>query len=120
MKLAADIHIYPFPPSANRLWRRAGRVIHKSEEYTDWLDDAGSYVKKQRQPGIIGKYKISITAARPDNRRRDLDNIIKPISDLVAQVGIVGNDCDCEMIVARWVTDGDGISVRVEPAGSEE
>lgn len=119
MKLSADLHI-PYPPSANRLWRRAGHVIHKSAEYTAWLSDAGLYVKSQRQPGIVGKYKLIVTAARPDRRRRDLDNLLKPLSDLLMHTGIVGDDCDCDMIVARWVTDGDGIAVRVEPVGSEE
>src|SRR5262245_45511353 len=28
------------PPSANRLWRRSGRRIHKSADYTAWLREA--------------------------------------------------------------------------------
>lgn len=116
--MVAELHL-PYPPSANRLWRRSGRRIHKGAEYANWLVDAGFTAIKQRQPGIVGKYKISINAVRPDKRRRDLDNIIKAISDLVKSVGIIDDDCDCEQISARWVTTGEGVYVRVEPAGVE-
>ncbi len=66
---------------------------------------------------IKGPYKISITAARPDNRKRDLDNILKPISDLLKTMGAIEDDHLCEMLTARWVTSGDGVTVRLEPAG---
>lgn len=118
MSLAAELHI-PYPPSANKLWRRAGTHIHKSGKYQAWLRSAGLYAKSQRPVGIVGKYKIGIQAVRPDKRRRDLDNIIKPISDLLVLVGVIEDDSDCEMITARWVTTGDGIVVRIEPAGIE-
>lgn len=110
---AVELHL-PFPPSANRLWRRSGATIHKSSKYSKWLRDAGLIAISQRPPGIVGSYKISIQATRPDKRRRDLDNILKPISDLLMSVGVIGDDSDCEMISARWVSQGEGVSVRVE------
>lgn len=109
----------PFPPSANRLWRRAGHTIHKSKTYTDWLRDAGWQVIAQKAGGIAGPYTLSIQAKRPDKRRRDIDNIIKPISDLLMSVGAVEDDSHCEMVSARWVTAGEGITVRIERAVTE-
>lgn len=109
----------PFPPSANRIWRKGGDHIHKSTEYKNWLMDAGLIAKSQRQPGIVGPYKLSIQASRPDRRRRDLDNLIKPISDLLTTIGIIDDDCHCELLTARWVTVGHGIAVRIEPATQE-
>lgn len=106
----------PFPPSANRLWRRAGHTIHKSKTYTDWLREAGWQVIAQKAGGIAGPYTLHIQAKRPDKRRRDIDNIIKPISDLLMSVGAVDDDSHCEMVSARWVTSGEGVSVRVERA----
>lgn len=114
--LAVEINV-PFPPSANRLWRRSGKTIHKATKYTKWLRDAGFIALSQKPGGIIGPYKISIQAARPDKRRRDLDNLLKPISDLLVSVGVVADDSHCEMLSARWVTEGEGVSVRVERAG---
>ena len=110
----------PYPPSANKLWRRSGKTIHKSDEYTDWLRKAGWHVMQQRQGGVSGPYKISVQAVRPDKRKRDLDNLIKPISDLLKSVGTVDDDSLCEMLSMRWVTAGEGVTVRVERAAIEE
>jgi len=107
----------PYPPSANRLWRRSGRVMHKSSAYTEWLRVAGHMAMAQRPGGLTGSYKLSIQALRPDRRRRDIDNLIKPVSDLLQSVGIVDDDSDCEMVTARWVTNGAPLTVRVEMAG---
>lgn len=109
----------PFPPSANRLWRAARGRVYRSRAYVDWLTEAGLLAKAQRAGSINGPYKISITAARPDKRRRDLDNILKSISDLLKSIGAIEDDHLCEMITARWVTQGDGVAVRIEPAGVE-
>ncbi len=109
----------PYPPSANRLWVRARKGMRKSDAYSDWLTEAGWEAKRQRPASILGPYKISVTASRPDKRRRDLDNILKPISDLLQSIGVIRDDADCELISARWVTAGEGVTVRVEPAGVE-
>lgn len=104
----------PYPPSTNRLWRRAGKRIHKDAKYTAWLEEAGWVAREQCSWGLSGKYQLTILAARPDRRKRDLDNLIKPVSDLLASVGIIGDDCDCEMVVARWIPEPEGVHVRIE------
>ncbi len=109
----------PYPPSANRLWTRTSKGMRKTDTYSAWLKVAGYMALAQKQPAVIGPYKMSIQAMRPDRRRRDIDNIIKSVSDLLQSVGVIEDDCDCEMVSARWVTSGDPLFVRVEPAGAE-
>jgi crossover junction endodeoxyribonuclease RusA len=109
----------PYPPSANHLWRSAKGRVFKSRAYVDWLLEAGLQAKSQRAGSIKGPYKLSVTAARPDKRKRDIDNLLKPISDLLKSIGAIEDDYLCEMISARWVTNGDGVAVRIEPAGLE-
>lgn len=116
--LAVELSL-PYPPSGNALWRSNRGRVHKSERYTRWLKDAGYIALEQRPGGIVGPYKISIQATRPDKRRRDLDNLLKPISDLLVSVGVIEDDSRCEMISARWVTIGEGVSVRIERVGLE-
>lgn len=115
---AVELHL-PYPPSANRLWRRAGARIHKSDEYKAWLEEAGWKAAEQKPKRIDGPYRLQIQAARPDKRRRDLDNLIKPISDLLKVVGIIRDDSDCDVLSARWVTVGEGVYVVVGPAAVE-
>ena len=113
-----ELHL-PMPPSANRLWRRSGTRMHKSSQYTDWLHVAGKMVMVQKPGGITGPYKLSIQLVRPDRRRRDLDNRIKAINDLLQSVGVIEDDSDCEFISARWVTYGEPCTVSVEKVGVE-
>ncbi len=109
----------PYPPSANRLWTRTRKGMRKTDTYCDWLKVAGYMVMAQRPIGLTGPYKLSIRAMRPDRRRRDIDNLIKPVSDLLQSVGVIEDDSDCEMVTARWVTTGDPLNVRIEKAGIE-
>lgn len=117
--MTIQLHI-PSPPSANALWVRARKGMRRSDRYMAWLTEAGWHVKAQKPKSIEGPYCIRLHAARPDKRRRDLDNILKPVSDLLQHVGVIKDDADCDMISARWVTFGEGVTVYIDRAGTEE
>ena len=93
--------------------------MRKSDAYVTWLMLAAIEARRQTFKRVSGPYKLILSASRPDRRRRDIDNLIKPVSDLLMLIGAVDDDSDCEMITARWVTIGEGVNVRVEPAGVE-
>lgn len=110
----------PFPPSQNHMWVRAKRGMRMSDRYRLWLAAAGWHIRAQTREKITGPYKLSVTAARPDKRKRDLDNFaFKAVSDALTSTGVIRDDSDCEMLSARWVTTGEGVTVRIEPAGVE-
>lgn len=71
----------PLPPSVNRFWRTyKGRML-VSREGRAWKALADVAVAAQcRQRVLGGDVQISIVAYLPD-KRRDLDNIIKPALD---------------------------------------
>lgn len=93
--------------------------MRKSERYVAWLMLAAIEARQQTFERISGPYKLSVSIVRPDRRRRDIDNTIKPISDLLMHIGAIEDDSNCEMVSARWVTTGKGVQVRIEPAGVE-
>ncbi len=109
----------PYPPSSNRLWTRTRRGMRKTDAYCDWLRVGGYMVNVQKPEKLLGPYKLFIQAMRPDRRKRDLDNILKPISDLLQATGVIEDDSYCEMLSARWVTAGAPLLVRLEKAGIE-
>lgn len=70
----------PLPPSANRMWRKAGRKIYRHPDYNQFCDDVGKLCMTQRVTPIAG----NVTATMRFYFSRvngDLDNRIKPLLD---------------------------------------
>lgn len=109
----------PYPVSSNAVWARTKTGMRKSSKYTAWLIEAGQIAKHYRAHAVVGKYNLYLAASRPDNRKRDIDNLIGSVSDLLVSCGLVRDDSDCELVSARWVTAGEGVNVRVERAVTE-
>jgi crossover junction endodeoxyribonuclease RusA len=94
----------PFPPSVNRLWRVGKGGMFKSKEYQTWLMQAGWVIAIQAKgQKISGKYNLTINAVRPDKRKRDLDNLIKAVSDALETNDIIDGDHLCEHLEMSWV-----------------
>ncbi len=115
MRTAIELHVPVLPPSANDMNNYGRGKVYRSKAYQRWLNDAGLIIKSQKPEGIVGAYRLTIQAVR-QNKRADIDNIIKPTSDLLQLVGVVANDCYCEFVSARWISQGEGMSIRVERA----
>ena len=105
------------PPSVNRLWRtNKGGVMYRSEEYVQWRKVAQWQAYAQAKGHKIeGLFKITLRVARPDKRRRDIDNLLKAVLDAVDHAGLVRDDADCDWIDARWTKDGPECLVILEP-----
>ena len=104
------------PPSVNACWANVegvGRV--RSTAYRRWSKLAVQELQAQRAGRIAGKFAIVITAKRT-KRKRDIDNIIKPLLDLLAGV-VTDDDSECERVSAGWTEEGDdGVTVSVRAA----
>lgn len=96
----------PYPPSANRIWRNVNGKTIKSEEYRKWLALAGALAMSQRPKAVRGVYRLTVIATRPDNRRRDLDNLLKPVSDLLKAIGVIEDDHLAHEIRIGWSDEG--------------
>jgi crossover junction endodeoxyribonuclease RusA len=106
----------PHPPSVNGIWRGGRGRFYKSKHYEAWIDEAGWSVKEQAKgKRIVGPFAIQIDLSRPDKRKRDLDNTIKVILDLLKNMHVTDDDCECQMIEAKWVAAGKGVRVAVRP-----
>jgi Holliday junction resolvase RusA-like endonuclease len=74
------------PPSLNNLFlnvNRKGRI--KTAIYKDWL------VRAQTGWHVPGKIRVRLTFNRADTRA-DLDNLQKPVLDLLVQAGRIADD----------------------------
>lgn len=95
----------PYPPTANNLYRNAGKKRVKSEGYTAWLTEAGWLVRSQRALLVPGRYRLSLIATAPDRRARDIDNLVKPVSDLLKKAGVIEEDSLAKSVFAEWSDD---------------
>ncbi|MDM9644488.1 RusA family crossover junction endodeoxyribonuclease [Rhizobium sp. S163] len=117
---SARILLAEMPPSANGLRKsfiKEGKVISvKSAGYADWRKAAVFEIKSQTVGKVEGPYRLSIVAQRHwrSKRARDIDNIIKPISDALVKAGVVHDDSLAECVTARWVDDLQGHAVVVD------
>ena len=95
----------PAPPSANLMWRHTARGTHKSKQYKDWLIDASWAMTEQIRWGSPSEQPITviITHYPADGRheRRDLDNNIKPLCDLLEHCQLIANDRQIVTILAN-------------------
>ena len=81
----------PVPPSANNLFKNVpGQGRKPTKAYTKWQSDCRYYVK-MREPDEKGMiYRVQIVANI--DRKRDIDNIIKPTLDLLKKLGHIYDD----------------------------
>lgn len=109
----------PYPPSANRLWRNLKGKTVKSAEYRQWLHDGTVMIIAQRPRKMLGAYHLKVVATRPDRRQRDIDNLLKPVGDLLALCGVISNDCMAQSVYAGWSDvgpiPGGAVVVTLEP-----
>ena len=59
-------------------------------------------VQMKGQSPIKGKFGIYAVFIRPDNRRRDLDNLFKGLLDILTQMKIIEDDSLMDNIAAEW------------------
>lgn len=112
--------LWPYPPSVNRLYRKnPNGGMFKAKEWTVWADEVERYMRDQDALKFTGPVKVEYIVARPDNRRRDITNLIKCLDDMLELLGIVDNDCqivDCHIYWDREDRVANGLLVTVEAA----
>lgn len=118
-RAAVRIELTDMPPSANSLRKsfvRDGKVVSaKTDAYSAWREAAVWEIAGQRAGRIDGPYSLSIAAQRNwrSKRARDIDNVIKPVSDALVKAGIVKDDSLAERVTAQWADDLGGPAVVV-------
>lgn len=87
----------PWPPSVNSYWRhctlkRATRVLISAEGREYRRNVAKLVGLEAGRSALAGRLEVSIVACPPDNRKRDLDNLLKSLLDALAHAGVYADD----------------------------
>ena len=105
----------PLPPSVNDMWVMRNGGLYKSARYKTWAEEAGWSVKRQ-MAGLsgFGKQQVEVEICVPLDRRRDVDNFIKPALDLLQKMKVYRNDNQVARIKAERA-DCTDILIKVRP-----
>lgn len=101
----------PCPVSANqRLIKSKTGILINSAKYRDWHYLALFQIRNQlpKIETLQGRIKLSVEVHFKDHRRRDLDNIVKGLQDVLTEAKIFIDDCQIdELFVKRAEIDKD-------------
>lgn len=93
----------PWPPSVNRYWRTfQGRMIISAEGRSYRKAVADQVLIQRGAKHYTQKLKVEIEAFRPDNRRRDLDNLLKAVLDGCTHAGVWEDDSNIVDLRIYW------------------
>lgn len=96
----------PFPPSVNALYD-GGHKSHqrfKSKKYKEWLKEAAQALLGQKYTSFAPDLPLEVLyrLSPPDNRRRDLANCEKALSDFLVSSKIISDDSMIHSLIMRW------------------
>jgi len=120
--MSITITLTDLPPSANGLRKsfiKDGRVMSaKTDAYSKWRAAAVWEIAAQRKGTLSGPYRLKVRAQRHwrSKRARDIDNLIKPLSDALVKAGTVSDDSLAESVYAEWADDVAGVHIELSAA----
>jgi len=93
----------PYPPSINHYWRRVGPRTLISREGRTFRRNVCALLRGGglRQPPFGGRVALVMDVFPPDHRRRDLDNLLKPVADALEHAGVYADDGQIDLLVTR-------------------
>ena len=110
----------PFPPSINHYWRKWHNRMVISREGREYRTMVCGLLAQTAGAGRIpprdGRLALCMDAFPPDHRRRDLDNLQKPLLDALEHARVYADDSQIDLLITRRrdVRPGGGVAVLIE------
>jgi len=112
----------PYPPSINRYYRHVGFRTLISREGRTFRSNVCALLGGggPRKPPAGGRIALCMDAFPPDRRRRDLDNIQKPLLDALQHASVYEDDSQIDLLVTRRreLAPGGRLLVRIDDCPS--
>lgn len=110
-----EYHMTIKPISLNMIYKNARRGRVKTDEYKGWVILASNELRKQKGfniDKITGPYSLYIRVGRKETKA-DIDNLIKPISDVLVAIGATPDDRNMVGVDIAYVQGMTGTQIRI-------
>lgn len=88
----------PWPPSVNHYYRHVGPRVLISKEGRLYRDAVATRIRSSGIKKFDGDVELSIQLYPPDNRRRDVDNVLKCVMDTLTIGGLYADDSQVKQL----------------------
>lgn len=109
--------ILPYPPTVNHYWKRnRNGTLRVGERGVAFRLEVALRCRQERVKRLTGRLCVEIDVFPPDNRRRDLDNVLKATLDALQHAGAYEDDSQIDVLVVRRriKTKGGELHVRLD------
>lgn len=87
------------PPSINNYWLDSGKACKRLSKRANHFVEV---IKRFVQPlNYGGDVRVEINYHMPDNKVRDIDNIVKPCLDALTKCGLIGDDSQVKSLIVH-------------------
>ena len=95
--------LLPYPPTINHMYGQRGKYRFIKKAGLDFIDAVQKAVIEAGSPKYAPTDRLClvIDVYVPDRRKRDLDNLIKPVQDALQKAGVIPDDSQIDRIVAH-------------------
>ena len=88
----------PYPPTVNHYWGQLGSKKFLGKKGKEFREEVIIAVYNARQGGLNARLHVEVYLYPPDNRKRDLDNVLKPLLDAMEHAGCYENDSQIDKL----------------------
>ena len=108
------------PPSLNNAFVNGAKGRFKSPAYKAWTWVAQADLRNQSGWHVPGRVRVCLLISRADTKA-DLDNLIKPVLDLLVAAGRIADDRNVVSIEAEFADIlGVRVSITASPSPQQE
>jgi len=91
----------PYPPSANHYWKRCGHRYFIAPKGVAFRTQVMVACAASGVRPLSGLVSLAVTLTPGDERRRDIDNVLKPLLDALTHGGAWNDDSQVSRLVVE-------------------